>query len=246
MSRMLTLIDAAWASARDLATAGRRADALALLTTLLARPDLPAGPRAKAHRLAAALHLQADRFAAARRHLLAAAKLEPGNADTQYQLGIAFGDDPYGCDERAARRFRRATRLDPENPVYWAALGRAAVRVNKDRFALRALRKAVALAPADAAVLTVVIEALREAGRGRVAWKVVCNARFLAPADTDLRRLWERVRFDRACARQMVPNAATGASAVLPFVCVVGEGRVVRRDGGSQPTPHFRRLTVRE
>src|SRR5687767_2010297 len=105
MSRMLTLNDAAWASARNLAESGRRADALAILTPLLARPGLPAGLAAKAHRLAAALHLRGDRYPAARRHLFAAAKAEPGNADTQYQLGIAFEDDPYGCDERAARRF---------------------------------------------------------------------------------------------------------------------------------------------
>src|SRR5205085_8192010 len=109
----LTLIDAAWASARDAAGAGRRVDARAILRVLLARADLPPGTAAKAHRLAAALDLHADRYAAARRHLRAAAKFEPGNADTHYQLGVAFEDDPHGCDERAARRFRRAVKLDP-------------------------------------------------------------------------------------------------------------------------------------
>src|SRR5438045_1878764 len=109
MSRTLTLIDAAWASAHDAARTGRRADALAILLALRARAALPPTTAAKAHRLAAALHLNADRYAAARRHLRAAAKLEPGNADTHYQLGVAFEDDPHGCDERAARRFRRAT-----------------------------------------------------------------------------------------------------------------------------------------
>jgi len=140
MSRTLTLIDAAWASARDLAASGRRAGALAILTPLLARPDLPAGTATKAHRLAAALHYHADRHRAARKHLYAAAKLEPGNADTQYQLGVAFEEDPYGCDGRAARRFRRALKLDPTNALYHASFGRAAVRVNKDRAGLEAVR----------------------------------------------------------------------------------------------------------
>jgi Flp pilus assembly protein TadD len=244
---MLTLNDAAWASARELAGSGRRADALAILTPLLARPGLPAGLATKAHRLAAALHLRGDRYSSARRHLYAAAKAEPGNADTQYQLGIAFEDDPYGCDERAARRFRKATRLDPRNAVYWAALGRAAVRVNRVIYGVRAIRKAVALAPTDPAVLAVVVEALRDASRPRLAWKFICRARFLAPSEVSLRRLSDRVKFDQACGRQQRVHL-TGTPSVLPFVRVVspcGASRVVRRDGGSTAAPHIGRLKVR-
>lgn len=244
MSRTLILIEAAWASARHSAERGRRADALAILTPLLARPDLPAGTAAKAHRLAAALHLHADRHRAARKHLFAAAKIEPGNADTHYQLGVAFGEDPYGCDERAARRFRRAVKLDPTNALYRAELGRAAVRADKDRVGVAAVRKAVALAPTDPAVLTVAVEALRDAGRVRLAWKVMCRARFLAPANADVRRLWDRAKFDLACGRQHRRPAAS----TIPFVRVVGaegESRVIRRDVGSQSGPHFARLKVR-
>jgi Flp pilus assembly protein TadD len=248
MSRTLTLIDAAWASARELASAGRRADALAILKTLLAHPGVPAGITAKAHRLAGMLHLHADRYGAARRHLLAAAKAEPGNADTRYQLGIAFEDDPYGCDERAARRFRQATKLDPHNATYWAALGRAAVRVNKIRVGVWAVKKAVALAPTDPAVLAVVVEALREANRSALAWKVVCKARFLAPASQDIQKLWQRVKFDLACTRQPKPHFVESSRTVLPFVRLVspcGTSRLVRRDTGTQPSPHIDRLRVR-
>jgi Flp pilus assembly protein TadD len=245
MSRMLTLTTAAWASARELAARGRRKDALAVLAGLLARPDLPPGIATEAHRLAGALYFKTERYASARRHLLTAARAEPGHAETYYQLGIAFEDDPYGCDTRAARRFRKATRLDPTNATYWVALGRAAVRVNRVRYGLSAVQKAVALAPTDAAVLAVAVEALRDAGRPDRAWRVMCKARFLAPADAGLRRLWDRVKYDLACGRQERPLAANPS--VLPFVRVVspcGASRVVRRDGGSRPAPHFGRLKV--
>jgi Flp pilus assembly protein TadD len=246
MSRTLSLLDAAWASARDLADAGRRADAHAILQQLLARRDLPPGLAFKAHRLSATLALEADQYRSARRHLIAAAKLEPTDAETQYQLGVAFEDDPYGCDERAARRFRRATRLDPDTATYWASLGRAAMRTNRDRAGLKAIRRAVALAPTDTAVLTIAIEALRDAGRARLAWKVVCRARFLAPTNADLRKLWERVKFDLACSQQKAPRPL--GALVLPFVCVVsrgGESRRIRRDAGSNAGPHLGRFRVR-
>jgi Flp pilus assembly protein TadD len=246
MSKTLSLLDAAWASARDFANAGRRADAHAILRSLMGRPDLPAQCAIRAHRLAATLDLQVDRYRSARKHLVAAAKLDPRDAETHYQLGVAFGDDPYGCDERAARRFRRAAKLAPDNGEYWAALGRAAIRINRDRSGLKAIRRAVSLAPTDPSVLTVVVEALRDAGRVRFAWKVVCRARFLAPTNLELRKLWERVKFDLACSRQKNPHAV--AARVLPFVCVVGRGgesRRIRRDAGSNTGPHVGRFRVR-
>lgn len=249
MSRTLSLFDQAWQAARAAAKAGRRADALALLANLLARPGVPTADAAKAHRLAARLHLDADRHAKARRHLLAAVRLEPGNADTHYQLGVAFETDPYGCDRRAARRYRRATRLDSTNARYWAALSRAAARTGRDGVALRAARTAVGLAPAFAPVLAVVAEALREAGRERLAVKLVAKALFLAPNDAAVVALWGRVRFDAAAAgqRKQRPHFTNTGAAVLPFVRVVAGdgGRVVRRDAGSRAVPHVGRLAVR-
>ena len=102
MSRTLTLTHAGWTAARALAQAGRRADALAQLGRLLARPDLTAPVAADARRLAGELELDGGNYAAARRHLRAAAGLEPTHARTQYTLGVAHDRDPHGDVRRAA------------------------------------------------------------------------------------------------------------------------------------------------
>src|SRR5687768_7971796 len=101
MSRTLTILHSGWTSARALARGGRRTDALVLLDRLLSRPDVPSALAADAHRLAGELELEAERYAAARRHLRAAAALEPAHAATHYQLGLAHERDPHGDDRRA-------------------------------------------------------------------------------------------------------------------------------------------------
>ena len=109
MSRTLTFHDAAWASARAATTSGRRADALAFLAPLLGgATDVPRTSVLMAHSLAARVHHAAERYGKARRHLLAAAKLDPDTAEIHYEIGLAFESDPYGCDRRAARRRRGA------------------------------------------------------------------------------------------------------------------------------------------
>src|SRR5437879_4719258 len=184
MSRMLTFHDAAWASARAAATSGRRADALAFLAPLLGGaadvPDLAL----LAHRLAGRIHHAAERYAKARKHLLAAAKLDPDTAEIHYELGLAFESDPYGCDRRAARRFLRAAKLDPAQARFAAAAGRALVRINRVKAGVKRLLAAAELAPADAKVLAVVVEGLCDAGKVNAATVAVTKARFLAPGDT--------------------------------------------------------------
>src|SRR5205814_8127136 len=127
---------------------GRRPEARAHLGGLLGRPDLPTPLAATARRLAGELELDGGNYAAARRHLRAAAGLEPNHARTQYTLGVAHERDPHGDARRAAARFRRASKLDPGNPLYRAAFGRAAVRCGKVRLGAKEL-----LGAADAALL---------------------------------------------------------------------------------------------
>lgn len=240
MSMMLTLTDAAWASACDLARAGRRADARVILDTLLTRPDLSSALAAKAHRLAAALHIEADRFAQARRHLRTAIRHEPGNADTWHQLALAYESDPYGSDERALRHHWAAVRRDPANAAFRAGFARAFARTGADQSALRQIRAAVELAPTDVDVLSTVVEACREMEKPRTAWKIVCRARFLSPADQAIHQLWQRAKFDLAARGQRKP-----VSRVLPFVKLY-DGNTARRDTESSiPMPHFGRLRVR-
>jgi len=252
MSRTLNLIDAGWTSVRSAAAGGRRSDALARVSKLLARPDLPAAVAAEAHRLAGDLLTDAERYSEARRHLRAAAALAPACARTFYLWGLACERDPHGCDRRAALRFRAASRLEPRNPLYRAAFGRAAVRCDRVKAGVRELLAAAAAAPGDFPVIRVVADGLLEAGRLDAARRVLDRAKFRcrnAAAAGELAALAERVRFESARTgqreatrhRQDAEFARDGGRVVLPFVRVAGGG-VVRRDVVSRPRPHFPRL----
>jgi Flp pilus assembly protein TadD len=241
----------AWAAARELAAAGRRAEALAKLATVLRFPGLPDDVAAAANRLAGELHLKVGRFAKARRHLLAAAELQPQNAELHHLIGVAFQDDPHGSDARAARRFKFAADLAPENATFRAALGLALVRLNRVGAGLKHTDAAVTLAPSDHAVLSVVVQAFREADRPERGLKVISQAMFLAPHDAGIRQLWNRVRFDVTQAEQARSPKAKwlGRPKFLPFLRVetpaIGTpapGGIVRRDLGVRPTPHLNRL----
>lgn len=256
MSRMLTVIHAGWATAKALARTGRRRDALDHLTRLLARPDLPGPVAADGHRLAAEILIDAEHYATARRHLRAAAALEPGHARTQYLLGLAYETDPHGDDRRAALRFREASRLEPQNAAYQAAFGRAAVRSNRVKTGVRELLAAAAAAPDKLSVLRVVVGGLVEAGRVMAARRVLIKARFLCPGSREVMGLWERLRFDTARAGQRRPAreqdariARDGDFRLLPFVRVVGSGAgrqtvagTIRRDAFSVQRPHIARM----
>lgn len=256
MSRMLTLIQAGWTAARTLARSGRRTDALRQVRCLLARPDLPVGLATDAHRLAAELEIEAERYKPARRHLRAAATLDAGNARTYYLIGRAFEIDAEGNDRRAAVWYRKASRLEPRNSLYRAAFGRAAVRCDRVKLGVRELTAAADADPDNVAVLRVVIDGLLEAGKVRTARRILTTTRFLCPRNPEVLRLWERTRFETARVGQGYTRstqdagfATEGDVLILPFVRVVrpdasgktSTGRV-RRDVVSLPRPHLGRL----
>ena len=262
MSRTLTLIDAGWESVRATADRGQRADALGRLTRLLARPDVPAAQVAEGHRFAGELALGLGRYATARRHLRATAAMEPTLAGTHYLAGRAWEEDPDGCDRKAAIRYRAAAKLDPANPLYRAAFGRAAARCGKVKFGCHAMLSAAEQAPGDAAVIRVAVNGLLEVGQAASARQVLLTARFLCPANAELAALWERVRFEtaRQAQRKTKTHANTryaqdaqfatdGDRVTLPFVALAhdthpssgGEGGTVRKDTASFPRPYLAR-----
>lgn len=264
MSRMLSMVHAGWSSIRYSAAQGRRADALSGIARLLARPDVPAPVAADAHRLAGELLTDAERFTEARRHLRAAAALEPRHARTYYLWGATHERDPHGCDRRAALRYRRASRLEPAAALYRAAFGRAAVRCGKTRLGVRELASAAGAARGDLAVIRVAVEGFLEADRPRAARRVLNKVSFLcrgAAGLRELRTLLERVRFAAARREQRGERGTTrqgqdaglateGGRVVLPFVRVAaarspGGAGLVRRDVVSFPRPHFPRLRSR-
>lgn len=246
MSRMLSLFDGSWSSAKAAAKDGRPAFAIGLLTNLLGRPDLPTDMARKAHRLNGKLHHAAGRYAEARRQFREAIDLDPSDAEAHYRLGLSHETDPYGSDRRAAICFRKATKLDPSRARYWAALSRAAIRAHAERLGLSAAKQAVALEPTNAANLGIIVEGLRELGRNRKAWKIVSKARFLAPHDPAIRTLWDRVCFDLARIGHHASRRHTceTSAAVLPFIRIVGhdgESKIIRRDDATNTVPHFGR-----
>jgi hypothetical protein len=264
MSRMLTLIHAGWSSIRISAEQGRRTDALNRLTLLLSRDDVPPPIAADAHRLAGELLTDAEQYASARRHLRAAAALEPRRARTQYLWALAHERDPHGCDRRAAVRFREAARLEPASALYRASFGRAVVRCGGLTNGVRELLAAADQAPGDLAAIRVVIDGLLEAERPATARRVLNRIGFLY-RDTvrarELKSLSERVRFVAAEREQRGERGTTrhgqdagfardGGRVVLPFIRVastesVRKGERVRRDVISLPRPHFPRLHSR-
>jgi len=265
MSMMLALIQAGWSSIRSSVEQGRRTDALDRLRRLLARPDVPAAVAADAHRLAGELLIDVERYFEARRHLRAAAALEPGIARTYYLWALAEERDPLGCDRRAARRFSQASRLLPRNALYRAAFGRAAVRSDRVGRGVRELLAAADAATGDLAVIRVVVKGLLEADRPGTALRVLNRAGFLcheAEKSREFRGLVERVRFARARRDQRGERGTTrkgqeaklareGARVVLPFIRVSTEtkprkGEIVRPDVVSLPRPHFPRLRSRK
>lgn len=245
MSWKLALIDSGLAVTRTLARRGQRNEALAQARRLLNRSDLPLSAAADTHRVAGEIHLESERFSRARRHLRASLGLEPNHARTHFLLGLAYERDPHGDDLRAARRFRAASRLAPSNAAYRAAFGRAAVRCYRVRRGVRELLAAAETTCKDVPLLEVVIEGLLEAGRVAAAHRIIVKARFSCPRSGEVRRLWERVRYEsarrsqrRASSTQDAEGPATeGAVRLLPFLRVVHSN--IRFDTASFPRPHL-------
>jgi hypothetical protein len=265
MSSTLALIGAGWDSIRSLATHGQRMDFYNRLRSLIARPDLPTSVAGDAHRLAGELLVDAERYREACRHLRAAAAFAPTHAHTFYLWGLACERDPHGCDRLAAQKFGKASKLDPGNPTYRAAYGRASVRCGCVKLGICQLLDAAASAQGNLEILRVVTEGLIEAGRLDAAKHVLNKARFLcfeSSKNREIVALMERVRYESARTaqrearrqRQDAQFATDGGRMVIPFVRKVNLAKSglgsqtagsTRRDVVSLPKPHFPRLRIR-
>jgi hypothetical protein len=214
--------------------------------------------------LAGELLTDAEQYTNARRHLRAAAALEPLHARTYYLWALALERDPHGCDRRAALRFCKAARLEMTNALYRACFGRAAVRCDRIMRGVRELLQAFDMAPGDVTVIRVVVDGLLAADRPGTARRVLNRAGFLfrdSVRARELRSLNERVRFaiarrdqrgERGTTRhgQDAEFARDGGRVVLPFIRMAAEttaqnGEHLRHDVISLPRPHFPRLRSR-
>lgn len=235
MSTMLSLTIHDWTQAR---TALRPEIARMHLERLVASRDLPCTELALANRLLADHLIRIGKYSAARYRLRAAIELNVNDASSYRLLAQAWEDDPYGCDRRAARMYREATKRDPNSAVAWASLARACVRCHRDQVALKAVRRAVRLAPAEPGILALVVETLREMGKLNRALKLLARARFLNPKAEAIPSLIRSVRYEIVRTGSRAVGVASRSRTILPFVRIVdaeGRRKTVRFDAPSGP-----------
>lgn len=142
---------------------------------------------------------QAPDAAAVIRSLQERVGADPKDADAWRQLGwVYFESGKYGD---AARAYRRATELEPENAALWSGLGEALVMADPrdpmPREASKAFQKALALDPADprARYFRAVEKDLGGDHRGAIDdwFALLRDTPSGAPWEKDLRRTIEQV-----------------------------------------------------
>ena len=128
-------------------TAGRLAEAAAAFGQLLARSPKDSD----AHHQLGTIRLQLGDSGEAQRLLLAAAQLDPGNAETWLHLGMAAQN--LGQLDAAAAHYRQALAVQPDHAVALFQLGALLRHQRRHGEAVAALDRCLALAPREDAVL---------------------------------------------------------------------------------------------
>lgn len=142
------------------------------------------------------------RLAEAERHLVRAHSLAERDAAANGNLALLRIDQARHA--QACELADTATRLEPDNPDWWEALG-TALRLAQDAdAALAPLRRAAALAPQVAAVALQLALAQSESGDHDAAAAAYARSLELAPG-------WTRARWQQALS---LPAVATGESAI--------------------------------
>jgi tetratricopeptide (TPR) repeat protein len=254
MNPTVNLLDRLLAQGRRLVFMGRRAEARRRLDKLLAFPEVPAHQRVEAHQLLADIHLDAQSYRKARRHLVAALSLCPDNAEAHYRLAVALDLDPDADPKRAAKHFRKALEHKPDEARYWSGYGQVCLRIGRDKAAYGAFVAAADLAPNDLDVLDEIADGLCFLGKEEDARSALMAARFRLGHDAGLEQLWNRFRFLQLHRTQQAARRrkalADGEAVILPFVpskeCEApapkGEPGILRHDRFSRPAPHTARL----
>lgn len=255
MSTTLTLFECLFASGVRLADLGRTRDARITFQRLLKFAHLPERIAREAHRRLGELHLDAERYRSARRHLRAALRLDRNHAPTRFLLAEAIARDSSAEPAKAWGHYRRAVLAEPQNPAYLAGFAELAYRLHRDQLALRLFRAAHRLAPDSPKILETYTDVLSALGRIRQARGLLIAARFRSPHDARIERVWNEFRFQLLSAtsrRDPGSRREPSAPVVLAFRDAVGAERgpvprTVRHDAASRrPAPHFLRLTVRQ
>jgi len=247
MGRTLNLCECLLTMGRDFQALGRPIDAARVLQRLTGFRDLPATVAEEAHARLAELRLEQGEYAQARRHLTSVLFYRPSHAPYYYQLATALHLDVDADAGRAARYYRQAVQLDPDQPRWWTDFGFLLLQTWKLRKGIAALRRAASLAPDSPAVLGRLVEGFCLAGRESEARSLLKAARFRHPRDERFRKLWNDFQFRTAHEEQQRP-APIEEPVILPFVRRASlpdvapiPGRIVRLDRASKAAPHLKK-----
>jgi Flp pilus assembly protein TadD len=226
-----------------------------ILHRLLDQPEVSKRYRAEAHTLLGQIALDFSRFDKARRHYAAAIGLRPFAAEGYVRYAMAIEADPDGNTRKAWLALRRATRIDPEEPRYWTALGRTSLLIGDRTVAGLAFRRAARLQPDCINVLTELVGGYVAMGQFQQAKRVLIAVRFRYPRLAGLAELWKNYRWHALRRRQqrLRMKANSSDESTIPF-----PGRstsvptsdpspvVLRADQSSWPRPHVLRLFGRQ
>jgi tetratricopeptide (TPR) repeat protein len=249
MSELINLAESLFLQGQHLYQVGRKGDARRILDRLTQLSNLPTPRNVNAWRLLGELHLEAHRYRKARRALMQVLQVTPDDAECHFLLGRAIELDPRANLERAAKHYRRATKLEPREPRYWASLGQVLLALDKQALALKAFRRAVGLGPEEAGTIEDIVDGLQSLGYGDEAADVLTVVRFRMAKGGQGEQLVQQYRFRIAREKQRKKFTAETNSdevpTILPLIRVSPQTtsgrseRFTRHDEYSEPVPHL-------
>ena len=245
MTETISLFDSLFALARRQATCQQLRLALATLHRLSGLPELSSTQSEQINAMQGDLLLKRRKYRAARRRLIAAARLDRTNPRYLYLLGVACRLDPEGDLDRADRYFARCLKIAPTHGRCLGEAGLLAITRGDSEGGLELLRRAVELQPDDSPTIARLCRGLSRAGQPDEALREVRFARFRLPRCPLLQRLSVELRLDRLRCRQESDASTRDESepVLLPFLGVVSSDTSHRRDG-AEPIrgPHLMRM----
>jgi tetratricopeptide (TPR) repeat protein len=253
MDRVISLVERILVRGQKLIHFGKLGEGKKLLLNLLSFGDVPTEKRREAHGLLADLYLEAGLFKKARRHLTAAITLNPLGAEGYFELAQAIERDPEAKQGRAWKLLRKATRLKPDQPRYWVALGQLSLRLNRTTAALSAFRRAIRLEPGELKLVSAIFDGLMSLDRGDVAQEFLVNCRFRLGRNSGFEAIWKKFRFLEARRDQQSVRWDEGDAPTLSFEEAQrdfvasasdesGTGEILRHDRFSTRHVHLPRL----
>lgn len=251
MGRMLNLLELVTTRARHLQDIGRTHDALSLLRRHANQPELTTPVAADAQHLMGELCLNLHKHRQARQHCTAALRIQPNDGAIHHLMANAIDRDPEVDARSAARYYRRALELSPNDPTILSDAGLFYVDMGQAEKGIRLLRRAVELSPDDLDALQSLVVALGELDRFDEAREELNKARFRHGRNPRFLKHASDLDFQesRRLQRRAKAEATTGqpVGGVLPFLRIVPQERAAktsargftRRDEASSSRPHF-------